>query len=219
MSVNDEMAAYTTPQEAFWAGTFGDAYSERNRGPAMLAANLALWAQVLRSAGPITSVIEFGANVGMNLEALRLLYPGQEQHAVEINASAATTLAERLPEATVTVGSLLDVEPSQTFDLAFVKGVLIHLSPDHLEAAYRALYAASHRYLVLAEYYNPTPVQVPYRGHEDRLFKRDFCGELLDHFPDLDLQDYGFVYHRDARWPQDDLTWFLLEKSERGVER
>jgi spore coat polysaccharide biosynthesis protein SpsF len=26
------------------------------------------------------------------------------------------------------------------------------------------------------------------------------------------LVDYGFAYHRDPNFPQDDITWFLLEK-------
>jgi spore coat polysaccharide biosynthesis protein SpsF len=56
-------------------------------------------------------------------------------------------------------------------------------------------------------------VSIPYRGHEDRLFKRDFAGELLSRFGDLRLIDYGFVYHRDPKFPQDDITWFLLEKA------
>jgi hypothetical protein len=29
----------------------------------------------------------------------------------------------------------------------------------------------------------------------------------------LRLVDYGFVYRRDPAHPQDDLTWFLLEKT------
>jgi len=31
-------------------------------------------------------------------------------------------------------------------------------------------------------------------------------------YQDLQLIDYGFVYHRDPNWPQDDLHWFLMEK-------
>jgi spore coat polysaccharide biosynthesis protein SpsF len=27
------------------------------------------------------------------------------------------------------------------------------------------------------------------------------------------LVDYGFAYHRDPAFPQDDITWFLLEKT------
>jgi len=77
---------------------------------------------------------------------------------------------------------------------------------------YQKLYDASSKYLLICEYYNPSPVTVTYRGHNDRLFKRDFAGELLDTFPDLRLVDYGFAYKRDTSFPQDDITWFLLEK-------
>ena len=61
------------------------------------------------------------------------------------------------------------------------------------------------------EYYNPTPVSVEYRGHQDKLFKRDFAGELIDKF-NLKLIDYGFNYKRENYFPKDDATWFLLEK-------
>jgi len=63
----------------------------------------------------------------------------------------------------------------------------------------------------VCEYYNPSPVSVPYRGHQDRLFKRDFAGDLIEGYG-LKLVDYGFIYKRDTWAPQDDVTWFLLEK-------
>ena len=50
-------------------------------------------------------------------------------------------------------------------------------------------------------------------NYNDRLFKTDFAGELLDKYSDLKLDDYGFLYHRDYYLQKDDLTWFLLEKS------
>jgi spore coat polysaccharide biosynthesis protein SpsF len=53
---------------------------------------------------------------------------------------------------------------------------------------------------------------VSYRGHADRLFKRDFAGEMMDMYPDLFLVDYGFAYRRDPSFPQDDISWFLMEK-------
>ena len=67
------------------------------------------------------------------------------------------------------------------------------------------------RYIVIVEYYNPSPVDIIYRGHKDKLFKRDFAGELIEEYG-LNLVDYGFFYKRDKLTPQDDLTWFLLEK-------
>ena len=44
-----------------------------------------------------------------------------------------------------------------------------------------------------------------------KLFKRDFAGEFIKKFKKIKLIDYGFIYHRD-KLPQDDVTWFLLQK-------
>ena len=90
--------------------------------------------------------------------------------------------------------------------------MLIHLNPEALPAAYERLYECSSKYIVVIEYYNPSPVEVTYRGHAGRLFKRDFAGDLLERYPDLELVDYGFQYRRDPNFPADDLTWFLLKK-------
>ena len=89
---------------------------------------------------------------------------------------------------------------------------MIHISPDHLQTVYENLFQSSKKYIVVAEYYNPVPVSVSYRGHSEKLFKRDFAGEMLDLYPSLQLVDYGFVYHRDPAFPADDISWFILEK-------
>lgn len=203
---------YKTEQEAFWAGQFGADYIARNQGAELLASNLAFFNQALRSAHQPGEVIEFGANIGMNLKALKLLYPQQRQSAIEINAAAAAELRAMLPAENVHHMSILDFVPARAYDLVLIKGVLIHLNPDALPQVYDKLHQATGRYLMVAEYYNPSPVAIAYRGHSDRLFKRDFCGELLERHPDLRLVDYGFAYRRDPNFPQDDITWFLMEK-------
>jgi spore coat polysaccharide biosynthesis protein SpsF len=91
--------------------------------------------------------------------------------------------------------------------------VLIHINPEQLDLVYQKLNASSKKYILIAEYYNPSPVMIPYRGNEDRLFKRDFAGEMLEKYTDLSLVDYGFAYRKDPIFPQDDITWFLLEKT------
>jgi spore coat polysaccharide biosynthesis protein SpsF len=63
---------------------------------------------------------------------------------------------------------------------------------------------------LIAEYFNPSPVSIDYRGESEKLFKRDFAGEMLDSIPSLGLVDYGFVWSRGS-FPQDDITWFLME--------
>lgn len=200
-----------SPQEQFWRGQFGDDYSRRNDDPQVVAANTHLFAQVLARTNRVASVLELGANIGMNLRALRALLPDAQLEAVEINPTAAETLRQ-WGEATVHEGSLLTVELAGSWDLTLCKGVLIHLAPEQLGAAYERLYSCSRRYVCVAEYYNPVPVEVPYRGHQERLFKRDFAGEMLRRFEDLRLVDYGFVYHGDPSFPLDDITWFLMER-------
>jgi spore coat polysaccharide biosynthesis protein SpsF len=205
------MSHHQTEQEAFWAGEFGNAYAARNRGARWVASNTALFASILRRTENVRSVIEFGANIGLNLQALRQLLPEAELAAVEINEQAAAEL-RRLPGVRVHHQSILEFTPEAPADFALIKGVLIHIQPDKLPQVYDLLHRSSRRYVCLVEYYNPTPVSVPYRGHADRLFKRDFAGEMLQRFPDLRLLDYGFVYRGDPNFPQDDATWFLLEK-------
>jgi len=206
------MADDLNEQERFWAGEFGDDYMRRNAGPKLLASNLALFSRILTRTRGIGSVIELGANVGMNLRALRQLLPDARLVGLEINALASSELS-KIDGVEAVCGSLLGYVSPEPFDLAFTKGVLIHIGPEHLARAYDALHAASRRWICVAEYYNPTPATVTYRGQTERLFKRDFAGELLDRHADLQLVDYGFVYRRDNVCPQDDITWFLLEKS------
>ena len=203
---------YRTEQEAFWAGEFGTEYIARNEGDLLLATNLHFFDLALRRAREIRSCIEFGANIGMNLKALKLLFPTQDQFAVEINADAARRLGEVIPPGHVAHQSILDYVPDRGYDLVLVKGVLIHMDPEVLPEVYDKLVQSATAYVLVVEYYSPDPVAVTYRGHTDRLFKRDFAGEMMDRHPSLSLVDYGFVYRRDPSFPQDDANWFLMEK-------
>jgi len=202
-----------TSQEGFWAGKFGSEYINRNDCTEMVATNLSTFCKALKYAGSgIKSALEIGANVGLNLKALQILYPSIHLKAVEINPTATKRLVSLIGRSNVFKGSILDYRNREKVDLVVSKGVLIHIDPDELPNVYKILYKASKRFILLAEYYNPHPVAITYRGHANRLFKRDFAGEMLDKYPDLALVDYGFVYHRDPVFPDDDISWFLLEK-------
>lgn len=203
---------FKTEQEQFWSGEFGDQYIERNKSQELLASNLNFFSKALKGVTSFSSCIEFGANIGMNLKALKLLYPNVEFCGIEINSKAVQKLSEVISSSNIYNSSILDFAPSRQWDLVMIKGVLIHINPNYLEQVYANLVGSMRRYLVVAEYYNPVPVNVVYRGHSDRLFKRDFVGEILDRYSNLHLIDYGFAYHRDINFPQDDLTWFLMEK-------
>ena len=200
-----------TEQENFWMGDFGDKYCERNIGEKLIASNIALFSKILSRTTNINSVIEFGANIGLNLIAIRKLLPGIESSAIEINKKAVVAL-EKLKEIKVYPISIFDFVPDYQRDFVFTAGLLIHINPEKLQDAYDLIYNTSKRYVCIIEYYNSSPVVIEYRGHKNMLFKRDFAGEIMDKYKDLVLIDYGFVYHGDNVFPADDATWFLLEK-------
>ncbi len=204
------MADFCTEQERFWSGEFGDNYTERNNGDELICGNISLFSSIFKHAGAVDSLIEFGSNRGLNLIAIRSLLPDIELAGVEINPKA-ISLLQKL-EVPVYQQSILDFTPDYPRDLVLSKGLLIHINPEMLPRAYDVLYESSRRYICLVEYYSRLPIEINYRDHQGVLFKRDFAGELLDRFPDLELISYGFVYYRDRHFPQDDLTWFLLEK-------
>lgn len=206
------MKKYKTEQEEFWDGKFGNEYTSRNTAEIYLSKNIALFANILKKTLNIKTVIEFGANVGLNLMAIKTLLPDVELTAIEINKKAVSSLKKSFSKIKVHNDTILNYNPDKVFDFVLIKGVLIHINPSELISVYEKLYDSSNRYICVAEYYNPSPVEVTYRGFKNRLFKRDFAGELMDKFSDLKLVDYGFVYHRDNNFPQDDITWFLIEK-------
>ena len=203
---------FKTEQEKFWAGDFGDEYIGRNKSEEYLASNLNFFSKAFNQLGQPKSIIEFGANIGMNLRAIKLLFPTIDLFGIEINKNAADELAKFIGKENVFNGSIFEFEATHKCDVSLIKGVLIHINPEMLSLVYEKLYTASNKYILICEYYNPSPVNVSYRGHSDRLFKRDFAGEMLEKYVDLKLVDYGFCYKRDKAFPQDDITWFLLEK-------
>lgn len=193
--------------EQFWADEFGDDYTIRNMG--RVKNNIGFFAKIARYMDDPETVLEFGAGAGENIKALKSIWPEALYHAVEINSVACMKLAE-IEHIMVNCDSIYTAQMPKA-DLVLTKGLLIHIPPEHIEQAYAKIYEHARKYILLCEYYNPTLVAVPYRGHAGRLWKRDFAGDMLDKYRDLRLVEYGFVYNRD-NLPQDDITWFLMEK-------
>lgn len=201
---------YKTEQENFWAGEFGLNYIDRNNSEPLFYSKVAMWSMMLRAANNVDSIRELGCNIGLNLAAIKHLQPAIKLSGYEINKEAAKQASD-LNVAEITQGSIIEEIRDVKVDLTFTSGVLIHINPDYLNNVYQNLVNGSNRYVLVAEYYNPTPTKITYRGHENKLFKRDFAGDLIDNYG-LKLVDYGFLYKRDNWAPQDDITWFLLEK-------
>ena len=203
-----------TKQELFWEGKFGNEYISRNQSANIDAANIQLFSEIFgKLLFKPKSFIELGANIGNNLKAIKTICPTCKTLGVEINSTAAKILEESDFCDLSINETLFDIDSSQYIsDISMTKGVLIHINPEFLNKAFDILYKSSKKYILLIEYFNPTPVEVIYRGHEKKLFKRDFARDLMKRYDNLSLIDYGFKYNGDNLFPQDDLTWFLLSK-------
>ena len=184
-----------------WQGRFGDDYHGRNYGDDRRP----LWSKVL----PLLpegrlDILEVGAGLGANLEAIRKLRDNVHLFALEPNVSACSRI---LPPVTTVKGVAQKIKASdERFDLVFTYGVLIHL-PDPIPAM-QEMYRVTRRYLMCAEYFSPHRQQVDYRKGV-ALFKDDFGSLWMDEF-NLRLVDYGFCWKRTTGL--DNVTWTLLEK-------
>lgn len=160
--------------EDFWAGSFGDSYLQRNQIDP--ATRLDFWRSAIEYCTPAT-VLEVGCNRGHNLVAIQMVDQSIECYGVDVNESAVNEA--RSQGLDVQHGSAVDIlgfhEPS-SMDLVFTAGVLIHISPEDLEDVMRAIATTSSRYVLAVEYASESEEEEPveYRGHSDKLWKRNY---------------------------------------------
>lgn len=204
---------FNTDQEKFWNEEFGNNYIKRNNSQTIFENKKNLFQQIFVNIEEINSIIEFGANIGLNLKAIQDITSNTLQiTAVEINKQSCQELSKNTTYNVIN-DSIINYNTVNKCDFVLTMGLLIHLNPSILDEVYDILYKTSSKYICIAEYYNRTPVSIDYRGEKDKLFKRDFAGDMLNKYPDLKLINYGFVYHKDPNYPLDDITWFILKKS------
>jgi pseudaminic acid biosynthesis-associated methylase len=160
----------------------------------------------------VESILELGANKGHNLIALRSILPSLRATGVEVNPFAFQQLSS-IAGITAVQSAIQDFAPQQSFDLVFTCGVLIHINPDNLPDIYTKMAALANKYVLMIEYFNPTPTEIVYRGHSGKLFKRDFAGEFLDSTEGFEAVRWGFLWKRmEPAW--DNATWTLMRRKE-----
>lgn len=200
-----------TEQETFWAGDFGNAYTERNIVQPL--ARVPFFKEVLSLTNDVGAVCELGANRGHNLLALQNIIPSLQATGVELNPVAFRQLSS-IAGITAVQSAILDYIPERKFDLVFTCGVLIHVNPRDLLDVYKRIADLAVRYVLINEYFNPTPTEVVYRGHSGKLFKRDFAGEFLDSATEFEPVRWGFLWKRtEPCW--DNTNWTLMRRCSR----
>jgi pseudaminic acid biosynthesis-associated methylase len=191
-----------------WAGDFGDSYTERNADAG--SGRLAFWSEVVSELGN-ASALEVGCNVGGNLIPLASVLGVDAVAGVDVNEGALERLRERLPgiDARHATASSLPF-PDSSFDLVYTTGVLIHIPDASLEQVMREIVRCSKRFVLCGEYYADETTEVPYRGQEGALFKRDYGALYRELFPELQLVSTRKLDDRHGQW--DDITCWVFEK-------
>lgn len=190
-----------------WTGSFGDAYTVRN-DRSTLDARRAMWKLMLpRDA---MSILEVGANKGLNLEAIEYL-TAAELYACEPNDMARAELSSLLPETHIRSDFADKLGwPDKHFDLVFTSGVLIHVSPDKIEASLREINRVASKHIIIGEYFAPSEEMIPYRGHDHAMWRRDYGSMLMDLCPDVHPIGTLFAWRRTTGL--DNLTFWIFEK-------
>jgi len=191
--------------EQLWAGDFGDAYTERNRG----SIDRSEFWRTLIAAHPFANALEIGCNVGDNLLALSELIGAGALAGVDVNEGALATARAGLPEADLRHVAARELPfRDHSFELVFTAMVLIHQPDETLESVMEEIVRCSSRYVLSIEYEASEYVDVPYRGQERALFKRPYGALYAATFPQLQPVARGFLGQAEG-W--DDVTWSLLE--------
>ena len=85
---------FSTDQENFWAGEFSTGYLQRNQGESLIFSNINLFSKILKNTAGVSTIAEFGCNIGLNLQALNRINKTYQMRGYEINQQAASVATD-----------------------------------------------------------------------------------------------------------------------------
>lgn len=193
---------------SLWTGEFGNEYTQRQQ--TSVDVRLPIWRMVLPKS--VHSVLEVGANTGANLEAIGRINDS-ELYATEPNDNAREDLINSgfISPSHVSADFADNLSwPNGIADCVITSGVLIHIAPDKLLKSMQEIHRCSRRWIISAEYFAPSEEMIPYRGHSNAMWRRDYGSIWLDNFSDLRCHACMFAWKRTTGL--DNLTFWVLEK-------
>lgn len=180
-------------QEQFWAGQFGQEYTDRNTttndgvndnykrlyGLTRSEMNH----KFLSGLPKDISILEVGCNTGMQLINLQAM-GFANLNGIELQPYAVEKSKEITKGINIIQGSAFDIPfDDDSFDLVFTSGVLIHINPNNLSGVFKEMYRVSKRYIWGFEYFADEVTEINYRGNKGVLWKADYAKLLADEFP------------------------------------
>ncbi len=197
----------TSRLEDLWAGSFGEAYLERNADVA--APRQGFWDGFMHRF-PAGRVLEVGCTQGDNLIHIARHTPAHEVWGVDLNHEVLAALQRHVPGVNGAWGVARSLPFRDSwFDLVFTVGLLIHQPDETLPLVMGEIVRTSRRWIMCGEYYAKEPTSISYRGHNDVLFKRDYGRIYGELFPELTLVEEGYLTKEEGF---DRVTYQVFEK-------
>jgi len=202
-----------------WSSDFGKDYTDRNpHNPEEMnklyealygVTRRELNVDFLGSMDKDIRILEVGANVGTQLQALQSL-GFTNLYGVELQAYAVEEAKKMTRNINIIQASAFDLPfKDEYFDMVYTSGVLIHINPDDIDKAFSEMNRVSKRYIWGFEYFDETYQAVPYRGQDNLLWKADFGGEIITRHPAfscIQKRDVPYINGRNVD------QMYLLEK-------
>ena len=178
---------------ALWAGQFGVDYTARNSQDPDRSK---FWTRIAEKYKP-TSVLEVGCNIGHNLRPLKAALPKAEIWGVDVNPRAVKELREAGIWGDVADATKLPYGHN-SFEMVFCIGLLIHMTDEaDLEATIREMFRVSWKYVLVAEYWSPGWVNLPYHGYANAQRKGPF-DRVIAEIAEGDVIERGYLEAKDG---------------------
>ncbi len=178
----DNLAEKNSQQREFWMSNFGTDYINRNK-------TIEVVNELYKKQTGITvenifnkffdeinresTIIELGCNVGLNLSVLNKM-GFKNLTGLEINETAFSIAKKNNPDINFIHSSIENFKFTETYDLVYTGGVLIHINPDTLPLIITKMGQLSKKYIFGFEYFSENLVEIKYRNNENTCWKQNF---------------------------------------------
>jgi 2-polyprenyl-3-methyl-5-hydroxy-6-metoxy-1,4-benzoquinol methylase len=112
---------------------------------------------ILRTLGPIRSVLDVGCGRGRLASVLAKVLPHAQYTGIDVGMEQAMATLNVRPDGETHAVALQDFYPGATYDLVLASEVLLHIPPDEIEHAVDRLFKLSAKWIVTIDWTEPIP--------------------------------------------------------------
>ncbi len=178
----DNLSEKNTQQREFWMSDFGTDYINRNNTIEVVNELYnkqtgitveKIFNKFFDEINRESKIIELGCNIGLNLSVLNKMR-FKNLTGLEINETAFSIAKKNNPDINFIHSSIENFNSTETYDLVYTAGVLIHINPDTLPLIISKMDQLSKKYIFGFEYFSENLVEIKYRNNESTCWKQNF---------------------------------------------